>query len=74
MNDGPAFSDEGRFFYFYQMKLPSLTVTIDNLDGQTKVHAVASGGSEGIFIRFDWGEGKNFANSVESALGSYIVG
>jgi hypothetical protein len=52
----------------------SLSVTIDNFDGQTKVHAVASGGSEGVFMRFDWGAGRNFANSVESALGSYIVG
>ncbi len=57
MNDGPAFSDEGRYFYFYQMKLPSLTVTIDNLDGQVKVRAVASVGSEGICMRFNWGWG-----------------
>ena len=36
----------------------SLTVTIDNFDGKTKVHAVASGGSEGVFFRFDWGAGR----------------
>ncbi len=61
-------------YYMRSSNRASLTVTIDNLEGQTKVHAVASGGSEGMFMRFDWGAGNNFANSVESALGSYIVG
>ncbi len=61
-------------YYMRSSNRASLTVTIDNFEGQTKVHAVASGGSEGMFMRFDWGAGNNFANSVESALGSYIVG
>jgi len=61
-------------YYMRSGNRASLTVTLDNLGGQTKVHAVASGGSEGMFMRFDWGAGNNFANSVESALGSYIVG
>lgn len=61
-------------YYMRSSNRASLSVTIDNFDGQTKVHAVASGGSEGVFMRFDWGAGTNFANSVESALGSYIVG
>jgi hypothetical protein len=61
-------------YYMRSNNRASLTVTVDNLEGQTKVHAVASGSSEGIFMRFDWGAGNNFANSVESALGGYIVG
>lgn len=61
-------------YYMRSSNRASLTVTIDNLEGRTKVHAVASGSSEGMFMRFDWGAGNNFANSVESALGSYIVG
>ena len=61
-------------YYMRSNNRASLSVTIDNLEGKTKVHAVASGGSEGIFIRFDWGAGNNFANSVETALGQYIVG
>ncbi len=52
----------------------SLAVTIDNFGGETKVHAVASGSSEGVFFRFDWGAGKSFANSVEVALGPYLIG
>ncbi|MBO0588265.1 DUF6054 family protein [Sporosarcina sp. E16_8] len=61
-------------YYMRSSNRASLTVTIDNLEGHTKVHAVASGSSEGMFMRFDWGAGNNFANSVELALGSYIVG
>ncbi len=51
----------------------SMTVTIDNFDGTTKVHAAASGSSEGVFFRFDWGAGDSFANSVEQALANYII-
>jgi hypothetical protein len=61
-------------YYMRSSNRASLTVTTDNLEGQTKVHAVASGGSQGMLMRFDWGAGNNFANSVESALGSYLVG
>ncbi|WP_342514216.1 DUF6054 family protein [Sporosarcina sp. FSL K6-1522] len=60
-------------YYMRSNNRASLTVTIDNFDGKTKVHAVASGGSEGVFFRFDWGAGNNFANSVEVALNPYIV-
>jgi hypothetical protein len=61
-------------YYMSSSNRASLTVTIDNLEGHTKVYAVASGGSEGMFMRFDWGAGNNFANSVETALRTYIVG
>lgn len=51
----------------------SMTVTIDNFEGTTKVHAAASGSGEGVFFRFDWGAGDSFANSVERALADYII-
>jgi hypothetical protein len=51
----------------------SMTVTIDNFDGTTRVHAVASGSSESVFFRFDWGAGNSFANSVEKALAEYHI-
>ena len=60
-------------YYMRSSNRASLAVTIDNFGGETKVHAVASGGSEGVFLRFDWGAGRNFANSVEAALGSYLI-
>ena len=51
----------------------SLTVTIDNFGGDTKVHAVASGGSAGPYLHIDWGARENFLNSVEAALGDSII-
>lgn len=50
----------------------SMTVTIDNLDGSTIVHAVASGSSQGAFSRFDWGAGNSFVNSIRQSLLRYI--
>lgn len=61
-------------YYMRSNNRASLTVTIDNFEGETKVHAVASGSSEGVFFRFDWGAGRNFAESVETALSPYITG
>lgn len=44
----------------------TLTVTIDDLEGRTRVCAV-SGGGEGLF-RFDWGASDSFASAVSRAL------
>lgn len=60
-------------FFMRTSNRSSMTVTIDNFDGTTKVHAVASGSSESPFFRFDWGAGTSFANSVENALANHIV-
>lgn len=59
-------------YYMRSNNRASLTVTIDNFDGETTVHAVAAGSSEGL-LRFDWGAGKNFSRSVEDALMAYII-
>ena len=50
----------------------TLTVTIDDLEGRTRVHSVGGGGGEGFF-RFDWGASKSFANVAIDALAPYKV-
>ncbi|MBK3494576.1 hypothetical protein JFL43_06855 [Viridibacillus sp. YIM B01967] len=60
-------------YYMRSSNRASLTITVDNLEGKTKVHAVASGGGEGAFFRFDWGAGNSFVNSVVRALEEYII-
>ena len=50
----------------------TLTVTIDNLSGRTRVHTIGGGGGEGLF-RFDWGASDAFVEAVEGALGSYRI-
>jgi hypothetical protein len=48
----------------------TLTVTLDDLTGRTRVHCVGGGGGEGLF-RFDWGASKSFANVAQQALGAW---
>lgn len=50
----------------------TLTVTIDDLCGKTRVHYVSGGGGEGLF-RFDWGAANSFEGVVEKALRPYII-
>lgn len=50
----------------------TLTVTIDDLSGRTRVHYVGGGGGEGLF-RFDWGASESFERSVERALEQYHI-
>ncbi len=46
----------------------SLTVTVDNLQNGTRVHAAASGGGKDTLFSFDWGAGGSFEQSVEDSL------
>ncbi|CAH2714962.1 hypothetical protein BACCIP111895_02139 [Neobacillus rhizosphaerae] len=60
-------------FYFRSNNRGSMTVTIDNFEGVTKVHAVASGTGQGAIFKFDWGAGDSFINSVINTLEMYKV-
>lgn len=48
----------------------TLTVTIDDLSGRTRVHTVGGGGGEGLF-GFDWGAADSFEQMALSALEEY---
>ncbi len=50
----------------------TLTVTLDDLSGKTRVHCVGGGGGEGLF-RFDWGASKSFSGAVQSTLAQWRV-
>ncbi|WP_391119055.1 DUF6054 family protein [Psychrobacillus sp. L3] len=60
-------------YYMRTSNRASLTITIDNLENNTKVHAASSGAGQGVFLRFDWGAGGSFVNSVEKALEEYRI-
>lgn len=51
----------------------SLTVTIENLNGVTSVHAVGSGGSQNVLFNFDWGASDSFEGLVRDALRGFIM-
>lgn len=59
-------------YYMRNSSRASLTVTIENLDSVTKVHAVGSGGGQGLFLKFDWGAGNHFGEQVEKALQAHM--
>ena len=50
----------------------TLTITIDNFTGTTRVHYIGGGGGQGLF-RFDWGAGENFGSIVYITLNDYII-
>ncbi|MEN8434363.1 DUF6054 family protein [Clostridium septicum] len=50
----------------------TLTVTVDNMNGFTKIHSIASGGGQGLF-RFDWGAGEKFTCAPRRVLEDNII-
>lgn len=61
-------------YYMRNSSRASLTVTIHNFDGHTKVTAIPSGGSQGMFLNFDWGAGDQFAGSVIQIFKPWLIG
>jgi len=59
-------------YYMRNSSRASLTVTLDNISGDTHVHAVGSGGGQGAFFKFDWGASNDFTHEVERILKDYI--
>lgn len=49
----------------------TLTVTLDDLTGRTRVHSASGGGGEGLF-RFDWGAADSFAQAPYQALRKFV--
>lgn len=51
----------------------ALVVLMNNLNGETIVTSVATGSSEGLFFKFDWGAADSFAGSVKNILKNFIT-
>lgn len=59
-------------FYWRSNNRATLTFLADNLEGKTKVHLSAGGGSEGMIFRFDWGASASFGELAKSALREFV--
>lgn len=59
-------------YYMRSKNRATLTFLADNLEGKTKVHLSAGGGSEGVIFRFDWGAGASFNELAKSALREFV--
>ena len=51
----------------------SLTVTVDNLSGRTRISSVGSGGGNGMLFGFDWGAADDLENSAIEAVDEYLA-
>ena len=60
-------------YYMRNSSRASLTVTLEDLKDVTKVHAVGSGGGQGLIFKFDWGASTQFSDQVVKALNDYTI-
>lgn len=60
-------------YYMRNSSRASLTVTVEDLNDVTKVHAVGSGGGQGLIFKFDWGASNQFSDQVRKALNDYMI-
>ena len=59
-------------YYMRTSSYATLSVTLDDFMGPTRVTYIASGGSQSL-INFDWGVSQSFERVVENALAPYRV-
>lgn len=50
----------------------TLTITIDDFEGKTHIHAVGGGGGEALF-RWDAGAAESFEDCIYDAIYKYII-
>jgi len=50
-----------------------LTVTLDDLTGQTRIHVVSGGGGQSVWWKFDWFAGESFADVPFMAMEEYLI-
>ncbi len=58
--------------YFRAENRLTLTIVIDNIDGQTHIHAIGAGGGQGL-LRFDYGAAESFEDCIYDAIYKYII-
>ena len=61
-----------KYYYRVSNRL-TLTVVIDNISGRTHIHAIGSGGGQGIFYRLDRGSSESFEDCIYDAIYQYII-
>ncbi len=60
--------------YYYRVRnRMTLTVTLDNMSGRTRVHSASGGGGNGLFSGFDRGASENFSSAAFDALYDHII-
>lgn len=55
-------------YYMRNESRISLTISVDDLAGTTRVCATTSGGGQGALFSFDWGAGKNYIKTISEIV------
>ena len=50
----------------------TVTLTMDNFTGKTRVHWRSGGGSDSVLFNFDWGAADHFDGLIKKTLSPYI--
>lgn len=61
-----------KYYYRVSNRL-TVTITVDDLGGKTRVHWISAGGGGNVFWRFDWGAADSFDGVVRDALRPYFT-
>lgn len=60
-------------YYMRNSSRASLSVVLEDLNEQTWVGYLGSGGGQGALFNFDWGSADDFASVVTAALEPYVL-
>lgn len=59
-------------FFLRNSSTASLTITVDNFNGETIMKCISTGNGEGLFD-IGWGAGKSFINSARYPVEEHII-
>ena len=60
-------------YFFRSSNRAALTITFDNVYGETNVKIVSTGSSQGVIFNFDWGAASSFVGEAIRALDRYRI-
>jgi len=61
-------------FFFRNSSKTSLTILVTEIDEyQTLIHAICSGGGQGLILKIDWGARHSYENEIRMLLSNHDI-
>ena len=61
-------------YYMRNSSRAALTLICEDFEGETRVRAIATGSSQSMIFKFDWGASQAFAEAPRQILQRHIIG
>lgn len=61
-------------YFFRTSNQATCTLIAQNFNEKTLVRLVATGTSQGLFLKLDWGASSSFVSSIAKSLSPFIIG